>query len=218
MVNLDDLVLILDPIILPIGETKVHNATSWYVYNNNRYDVPIYQSPKDTENLNYIEIDRTFIGDNTDIYVKIIVHYLDTDGTETEDPPIKISQNASQRGLTYSNNIVSPPVIYIGYDEANLGKLTIETSNFHMYRGMGSHEATSYRICELSGKVVYERLFDKENKESLGIYIRDIGYTLKKNKTYLVKARHHSDTNCESSWGMTSKTFGIEKIIEHTKE
>lgn len=208
-------------ITISIGEISfpdsnyTHFATSWELsWSPDMEDTPntprdekaiIISNYRDTVNLNDYTYHMDELTNEDIIYGRSKIHYSVKDPITNEvqeyetkwSPPVDIL--GDQQNFKVSNTILATPRIhleedYIGNQEANL---IFTTEPMEVFIGYGEHSSTSWSVETTDGKIIIQvdKAEDMKTKFVLS------SNNLDKNKVYIIKAIHHSDTNVKSLAG-----------------
>jgi len=211
MANLDDIIIRIDPIVLPSNADYTHSGTSYKVARDKDFTDMILDVDNDTTNLLEMVVLASDIGEYRNIYVKVKIHFSNGDYIDWTE----VDMNTTQTRIKYSNTIVATPSVTMGASNKYPGKCIIKPSRFRMYVGVGNHLATSYRIETTGGEIVFEKLFEEGNKEYLPVCKTDLQQVVDKDSIYIVKAKHHSTGGEVSKWGASTVVVGREVINDH---
>jgi len=186
----------IDAPILPTNSGLKHSATSYQIAKFPDFNNPefiIKESLLDEVNL--LEYRTELEIDNEDtIYVRTKYHFIDDNNVEKQSNWSRITPiNGNQKGFKLSDVIINTPIISY---EIISNNIKITTSEMKMYVGSGNHISTSWRITDSDGHIVYDRKEDRDNLTN--IVINNI---LKDGKSYVIEAKHHSNTYNESNYG-----------------
>jgi len=188
----------VDAPVLLEGSGVTHTGTSWQIASKPNFDILeniIDESLNDTVNLlKYFK--KLDIKDSDTIYVRTKYHF----SNDKEDSWSRIvSLKGNQQGITLSDVIVATPKVSLTKEKLldNTENIIITTEPFKMFAGVGNHVSTSWVITDLDDNIVFNRPYDTDNKTSLIINSK----ILNKEKTYLIKCKHHTSTNMSSLEG-----------------
>ena len=189
-------VIVIDkPNMIP-GSGK-HTATSWEIRSTPDMESKtnlIHHSYRNATNLYEYRINLDLTNDDV-IYVRSKFHFGDKESKWSNPVPVK----GEQKGFKLSNIVVCTPIVSYEFDVKSdrVNQLVLRASEMNIFIGYGNHLSTSWIITDSDGKVVYERLEDKDNLNelSIGLDILDLS------KTYVVKVKYHTDTNGTSRYG-----------------
>lgn len=188
----------VDAPVLLEGSGVTHTGTSWQIASKPNFDILeniIDESLNDTVNLlKYFK--KLDIKDSDTIYVRTKYHF----SNDKEDSWSRIvSLKGNQQGITLSDVIVATPKVSLVKEKLldNTENIIITTEPFKMFAGVGNHVSTSWIITDLDDNIVFNRPYDTDNKTSLIINSK----ILNKEKTYLIKCKHHTSTNMSSLEG-----------------
>ena len=167
-------------------------------------DSLVVKDIKDNVNLKYKEFELDF---NTyDIYYGKVVLNFNSDGSDNyADRPVIITRDGD--GFSHNNSIIVTPKLTLNSDMFNcaLGGFTVNSSEFVLFMGTGSHKFTDWVIKDTAGDVVWSRKTDKFNLTS----IRIPNDVLKVNRHYLLEAVYVASSNQRSNTGkVLIKTMG----------
>lgn len=175
-----------------------HIATSYQIsklpdFTKTEYIVS--ESLEDRLNLLSLRI-AVDITNEQNLYVRTKYHYSNGSVSKwSRTIPVK----GDQIGIKLSNTVVCTPTLNyeLNYLDKDIGDLVINTNSMRLFAGSGNHYATSYEVSTIDGEVIYSRQMDTDNLTSINLDIK----TLEVNKAYLLKAKHHTDTNQSSNYG-----------------
>lgn len=191
----------------PNGSTYVHTGTSWQISKSLDFDTVnnlLVNVTNDTINVTEY---RTMldIKDTDIVYIRTKYHFDDKES----DWSRVVSSKGNQTGIQFSNTIVATPVLSVDKLILSTGEaiITINTTEFKMLAGAGSHKSSSWSLYDTNGNVVFERLHDEDNLTQFIYNTKD----LDNNKLYEIRVRHHSSTNADSYCARTLFTL---KAIE----
>ncbi len=188
--------LYIEDIIIPSGLTYEHNATSWQVSRDGKFDDPsnlILNVTEDSVNLLEYDLDYNLANSET---ISVRVKYFFNNNTETEWSHVL--------KITKGDRVVSTEIQYIftprlTYELANDDDfdLLVNGTDVSIIYGSMVHESTSWEILDTSGMVLWSRLRDVDNLTS--IRITKTMFDLNSYKdAIIVKCVYHSDTDRES--------------------
>lgn len=206
-----DITISIGEISFP-DENYNHFATSWELsWSPDMEDTPntprnekaiIISNYRDTKNLNDYTYHMDELTNEDIIYGRSKIHYTVKNPITQElqeyetrwSPPVDIL--GDQQNFKVSNTILATPRIhleedFIGNQEANL---IFTTEPMEVFIGYGNHLSTSWSIETTDGKVIIA--VDKAEDMKTKFIINS--NKLDKNKIYIIKAIHHSDTNVKS--------------------
>lgn len=199
----------IDRPLIPDDAGFTHSSTSWQVSRTKDFistDL-VLESLEDTvqlvdlHTLDKIEKDQI-------VFARAKIHF--SNGTETEwCRPITLSE--CQKGFKLSSTIVVTPNLFIDGTNQNINDLEevlVRTSDFVLYAGVGKHLSTTWIVETLSGEKIWEREDDVDNLTSI-LLPDDI---LLKDRCYVIKAKHISDTNTTSNYGKLSISTGTTEL------
>lgn len=184
--------------ILIENSNITHVATSYQVSLTPKFDPLdndiVYESLMDTENL-LVKMFPLSLTSFTTLFVRTKYHY-NTGSYERWSNIIPLKSD--NVGIKLSGTVVQTPEVKyeLSYDEDNT-YINIRTTDLRLYAGAGNHSATTYIVTDIYGKEYYRR--EKDNINLTSILID--GNFIKSGKNYIVKVRHHTDTNGESLFG-----------------
>lgn len=190
--------LTIDSPLLPANTGIRHESTSYQVSkipDFTKSEFIIFESIKDSLNLTTIKVPLT-VGSDQNLYFRTKYHF--TGGGESRwsrTIPVK----GDQIGIKLSSTIICTPTITyeLNYLDKDIGEIVINTSPLKLFAGTGNHYATSYEVTTIDGETIYKRDLDQDNLTSISLDIR----LIEVNKAYVVKAKHHTDTNESSNYG-----------------
>lgn len=162
----------------------------------NKTEYIIVNDIEDTKNLFYKEFPINIDKYET-LYVRTKFHYSDIKYQDDWSPIVPLK--GEQVGIKLSGTIVSTPKVNtsISYDNINTGEIIVTTSDMRLYSGAGIHKSSSWILADIDGNEIYKRLKDEDNLTSFNIDAR----LIKPAKAYIMKVRHHTDTNADSNYG-----------------
>ena len=182
-------------------------ATSYMISISRDFDKQeniIHKNIKDRTNL-FEYITDLDIGPKQTVYVRIMFHFLDIN-TNVESMTkwsrtTPISSDLS--GFTLSDIIIRTPLLKVNRTQDTL---TLETEAIGMYSGGAKHNSTTWQITDSSNVPIYQREGDRSNLTTL----RTQGIPFKKNRAYMLKARHETVTDNKSN-------FGKKLLVEYSR-
>jgi len=165
---------------------------------------------KDTVNKNGREFDLDF--DSNDIYYGRVVLNFNTSGSDNYvNKTILLTRDGD--GFSHNNSVVVTPKLTITSDIRNseLGGFTVDSSEFMLFLGIGSHKMTSWFIRNTNNEIIWSRKNDEFNKTKIRIP-NDI---LKVNKHYIIEAVYIATGNQRSNAGrLLIKTMGKSRMSD----
>ncbi len=195
----------IDRPTIPEEADFTHESTSWQVSESKDFTGTLYASSiDDTENLLEFHILKTPEKDQI-VFARVKINFSNDTASDWSRP---ITLSECQKGFKLSNTIVVTPEVLL-YDAVLdiSGNLKIGTTEFRLYAGTGKHLSTTWEISTMFGDIVWSRDDDEDNL--LSITIPD--NKLEKNKLYVVKAKHKTDTNTYSNYGRRIVSVGVLK-------
>ena len=193
----------LDPPVLPADGLIKLVATSYQISKDFLFeDISniVYENLKDTVDLYYKKV-TVDVNENTTIYIRVKYHFTYYNQTTNQQEEkettwsraVPVSENDNR--LKLSSSIVSTPSVKTSVDENN-DTITIDGSNFDMYSGFGSHQATSWKIEDLNNNLYFSREKDTDNLTNITTDLN-----LDSGKIYRVMCSYIASDNTESNYG-----------------
>jgi hypothetical protein len=182
---------------IALDDSVNHLATDWEVSTTQSFNNVILSSIEDHDNITSISFDQV-LDPNIKYYARARA-LLSTGYTIWSNLDVFTPNNIYD--LDKNNDLpsrISIPLITTNSDTLNhdATMFTISVTGFSVI-GNSTHTATSYYIETLSGDVVWSRLNEHLNKDS--ILVDDIMLT--NNEVYRIKAVFHSSSNDSSQIG-----------------
>ncbi|MCI4435216.1 MAG: hypothetical protein JHC33_00170, partial [Ignisphaera sp.] len=182
---------------IALDDSVNHLATDWEVSTTQSFNNVILSSIEDHDNITSISFDQV-LDPNIKYYARARA-LLSTGYTIWSNLDVFTPNNIYD--LDKNNDLpsrISIPLITTNSDTLNhdATMFTISVTGFSVI-GNSTHTATSYYIETLSGDVVWSRLNEHLNKDS--ILVDDIMLT--NNEVYRIKAIFHSSSNDSSQIG-----------------
>jgi len=186
------------PAITP-GSGIIHISTSWQVSkipDFTKQEYIVVESLNDELNLLSYKF-RYDIKPNEPLYLRTKIHF--NNDLEFEWSKI-VPLHSDQIGIKLSSTVINTPRLEVNLSFSNNlnGYITVNTSIMSLYGGAGVHNSTSWFIADTDGKVVFDRQKDLNNLTTIKLPVK----IFDKNKIYTIKARHHTDTNADSNYGV----------------
>lgn len=193
----------LDPPVLPEDGSLTLTATSYQISKDFEYkkqDNIVYEDLKNTTDLFYKKV-KVDVNDTTTLYIRVKYHfqYFDTATNQMLEKetiwsrPVPVSENDNR--LKLSSSIVNTPNLNVDIDDENK-LIEISSSDFSMYSGFGTHQATTWRIEDLNNTLYFSREKDIDNLKSI-----TADDNLESGKIYKVMCKYVASDNTESNYG-----------------
>ena len=207
-----------EPVRLPDG--IVHTGTTYWLSRTIDFSNSLYHIDNDEVNLRerYFDVE---LDDDEPLYVKTQYVY---NGGLTAEPIGSVSNESrvsslrgSQTGLHISDAIINTPKLDLTTDYSNSveGELVLEGSEFKMFTSVGNHNASTWSIKDIHGKVLFHREKDTENLTKIKLPL-----DISKDSNFIAEVIYYSDTNAISNTGKfynlkenrKSTLFSVEKM------
>lgn len=179
----------------------VHNANLVGDDTEETLDGLTTKTTKNQDNLFYQKVSID-VSDNTTLYVRVKYHftYFNDGNNQLENKEtswsraLPVSENDNR--LKLSSSIVSTPSVNVSVDN-NDDIITITGSDFDMYSGYGTHQATSWKIEDLNNNIYFSKENDIDNLKTIST-----DYNLGSGKIYRVMCSYIAADNTESNYGV----------------
>lgn len=207
-----------EPVRLPEG--IMHTGTSYWISRTIDFNNPLFHIDNDEVGLRerYFDVE---LDDDEPLYVK--TQYVYNGGLEA-DPVGSLSNESrisslrgDQTGIHISDAIINTPKLDLKKDYSNdvTGELILEGSEFKMFTSVGNHNASTWTIKDIHGKVLFNREKDTENLTSI-----KLPSSVTNNINFIAEVTYYSDTNAISNSGKfynlkenkKSTLFSVDKI------
>lgn len=193
----------IDKPSIPETAGFTHESTSWQVSLTKDFENELFaESLNDTENLYEYRVMQE-IEPDTILFARVKINFSNGDDNGWSNI-ITISSN--QKGFTLNNTIVVTPKLNIisSLLDVSIDDIEIESSEYLLFTGIGKHKATTWEVKTIHGKRIWYRENDDVNLTSIVIPKG----RLDNNRTYIICAIYHTDTNVKSNRGQLVITTG----------
>lgn len=184
-----------EPVAIGVPDV-IHTGTSYQVSkipDFTKSEFIVLNVSNDTDNRSFIRFEYDMI-DTQALYVRTKYHYNgDRESNWSKIMPLR----GDQVGIKLSNTVINTPRVNAVLKYNTRGSVVIDTSDFSLFAGVGVHESTTYEIVDTDGVMYYNRAKDVDNLTSLTLPLTKFD----SGKSYMVKVKHHSDTNTDSNFG-----------------
>lgn len=193
-----------------IDDQHEHMATSWKISRKADMTDVIEKFIMDTVNkldytANYMLADDEAVYVSGEIYVKNLL----TGKVIRQGWSKPMLYSSKLRGMRISNTSIITPDLFTNVNIYDISGMDVDifTSKFRLYSGAGEHQSTSWFVKDIHGNVIWSRLDDYENKESIiipeSVFLGDV---------FIIEVLHHSTTNTESNPGRITLIKEIAKL------
>lgn len=175
--------IILDTVVTP-------DTVSWFINRKSDFTGEVIPAPIDSTNTSYITI-PVMLNGNDVVYVKAILNYPNSKTLTTETMVV------TKDSTTTTNKIfVYPPTLLVHTYGFSKPHITVDIDSPKFYVGDMEHKATTWRIRDNSGNVIFTREYDIDNLLSIDIpesfYIG--------HNSFVVEAQYEFDVDLDV-WG-----------------
>lgn len=199
---LKNIKIAVDKPIVADGSNVIHTGTSYQVSkipDFSKSNFFILNIVNDTENLLSKRFDYE-LSDTQALYVRTKYHY---NGNRESNWSKIMPLRGDQIGIKLSSTVINTPSVEAEINRDHDGIVIIKTGDFSLFAGVGVHESTSYEVVDTDGTVIYNREKDLDNLTSIILPLDKFDTS----KSYIIKAKHHTDNNADSNYGKC--LFGI---------
>lgn len=212
----------IDAPYIPSNVDKKHVGTQVQISRSTDFDNPSYMVVDKKIYLpdNILNLTVEFQGSLDEVLYTRYRCLFDSKSQPTANPDFYTEEQWSrissvrgdQEGVRLDNVIITTPRVTVTKDSSSIldRKIKISVDGFKVLMGSGNHKYTTWEVVDTDGEVVFQRIKDEDNVNS----IRIPEEIFKQGNLYMVKAKFVTDTNAESNYGV--KPY-VSNLVENGK-